>query len=120
MARIMIVDDSATMRHSLKTMLEGAGHTIAAEASDGIAALQEYRTHQPDIVTMDVTMPKLNGIETVRDIIAEFPKANIIMISALNDRNAVVQARENGAKHYIIKPISMEKLLAVVNEVLAG
>jgi two-component system chemotaxis response regulator CheY len=83
-----------------------------------LQAIQEYRIHQPDLVTMDVTMPKLDGINTVRNIITEFPQAGIIMVSGFNDRNTVIEALKTGAKHYIIKPISKEKLLAVINEVL--
>lgn len=118
MARIIIVDDSAIMRQGLKIILEQAGHTVVAEAADGLQAIQEYRIHQPDLVTMDVTMPKLDGINTVRNIITEFPQAGIIMVSGFNDRNTVIEALKTGAKHYIIKPISKEKLLAVINEVL--
>lgn len=118
MARIMIVDDSAMMRCNLRMMLERAGHIVVAEAADGQQAFNEYKIHQPDLVTMDVTMPGIDGIETIKNIVAEFPNANIIVVTALNGRHIVFQALKNGAKHYVIKPISMEKLLAVVNEVL--
>ncbi|MDD4600631.1 Chemotaxis protein CheY [bioreactor metagenome] len=118
MARIMIVEDSRMMRQNLRIMLEKAGHTIVAEAGDGLQAFHEYSVHKPDLVTMDLTMPGISGIDTVQNIIAEFPNANIIVVSVLNGRASVIQAIANGARHYIIKPISSEKLLSVVNEVL--
>lgn len=118
MARIMIVDDAAIMRRNIQLMLERAGHTVVAEAGNGAQAFHEYQVHKPDLVTMDITMPGINGVETVKNIVAEFPDALIIIISALSSKHLVLQAIKNGAKHYIIKPISAEKLLVVVNDVL--
>lgn len=118
MARVLIVDDSSMMRRNLKMMLERAGHSIIAEASDGLQAFQEYKMHQPDLVTMDITMPGINGVDTIKNIMAEFPDAVIVVVSALNTKHLVLEALKNGAKYYIIKPINMEKLLAVINEVL--
>lgn len=118
MARVLIVDDSSIMRRNLKIMLERAGHSIVAEASDGLQAFHEYKMYRPDLVTMDITMPGINGIDTIKNIIAEFPDAVIIVVSALNAKHLVLEALKNGAKYYIIKPINMKKLLAVVNEVL--
>jgi CheY-like chemotaxis protein len=118
MANILIVDDSVIMRRNLKSMLVQAGHTIVAEASDGLEAYREYGKHLPDLVTMDITMPVMNGIDAVKKIIATYPDANIIMISALDQRNMIFEAIQNGAKHYILKPITVEKILETVNGVL--
>lgn len=118
MAKILIVDDSIIMRRNLKVILTQAGHTVVSEASNGKEAFIEYERHQPDLVTMDITMPIMNGIDSVKKIIACYPEASIIVISALDQRNMVFEALENGAMHYIIKPITAEKVLTVVDAVL--
>ena len=117
-ARILIVDDSTIMRRNIKTVLTEAGHSIIAEASNGKEAFMEYEKHMPDLVTMDITMPIMNGIEAVKKITCRFPQAKIVMISALDQRNMVFEALENGAKHYIIKPIAPDNVLAVLDTVL--
>ncbi|HZG56995.1 response regulator [Paenibacillus sp.] len=118
MATILIVDDSILMRRNLRMMLTEAGHEIVGEASNGIEAYKEYVKTMPDIVTMDITMPVMSGIDAVKKIIASYPEANIVMISALDQRSMVFDAIQNGAKHYILKPITAEKVLHTINEVL--
>jgi len=118
MARILIVDDSAIMRRNLKTIFIQAGHTVVGEAINGGQAHIMYRTHVPDLVTMDITMPNVNGIEAVKLIKKEFPDAKIIMVSALDQRSMVLEALKQGANHYIIKPITPETVIDVVNKVL--
>lgn len=118
MARVLIVDDSAIMRKNLKSVFIKAGHLVVGEAIDGGQAHLMYRNHLPDLVTMDITMPKVNGIEAVKMIRKDFPEANIVMVSALDQRSMVLDALKEGAKHYIIKPISPEKVIKVVNQVL--
>lgn len=118
MANILIVDDSMVMRRNLRAILTKAGHNILAEASNGNQGYLEYKKNMPDLVTMDITMPGMDGIAAVKKIIDEFPDAKIVMISALDQRSMVFEALENGAKHYIIKPITIEKVVNVVNEVL--
>ncbi len=118
MANIMIVDDSAIMRRNLKTILLAAGHTVVAEAVHGGQAHLLYRQYQPDLVTMDITMPNVNGIEAVKLIMKDFPDARIVMVSALNQRNMVFEALNLGAKHYILKPINAETVISVINKVL--
>lgn len=118
MATILIVDDSILMRRNLKMMLTEAGHQVVAEASNGIEAYKEYAKHMPDLVTMDITMPVMSGIDAVKKIIATYPAANIIMISALDQKSMVFEAIQNGAKHYILKPITMDKILETIDDVL--
>jgi DNA-binding NarL/FixJ family response regulator len=118
MATVLIVDDSILMRRNLKILLTEAGHEVVAEAANGIEAYKEYTKWTPDIVTMDITMPVMSGIDAVKKIIASYPDANIIMISALDQRSMVFEAIQNGAKHYILKPITSEKVLGTINEVL--
>ena len=119
MAKILIVDDSAAMRRNLKVIFRREGHAIVDEASNGLEACQKYEQHLPDLVTMDITMPIMGGIEAVKNIIKSHPDANIVMVSALNQKNMVFTALECGAKHYVIKPIQQNKVMEVVNEVLA-
>lgn len=118
LARVLVVDDSSIMRRNLSTILSRAGHTIVAEAGDGELGVKEYEKHKPDLVTMDITMPVLDGIGAVKKIIAFDPEALIIMISALDQKFMVLTAIQNGARHYIIKPFSSEKVIEIVNEVL--
>jgi len=118
MSTILVVDDSAIMRRNLVTILTQAGHTVVAEAINGGQAHLFYRTHLPDLVTMDITMPGLNGIEAVKLIMKDYPDAKIVMVSALSQKNMVFEAIELGAKHYLIKPIIAETVISVVNKVL--
>lgn len=118
MATILIVDDSSIARRNLATILTDAGHTIVAEALNGEIAYIEYERYLPDLVTMDITMPTLDGIGAVRKIMNDFPDANIIMVSALDQKNMILLAIQSGAKHYIIKPFTADKVIKVVSEVL--
>src|ERR1700719_2470121 len=91
-ARIVIVDDAKFMRLTLTNILKKAGHDIAGEAVDGEAAVMMYRQLKPDLVTMDVTMPEMSGLEAVKKIKGEFPDAKIIMCSAMGQQKMVVEA----------------------------
>lgn len=115
MSKILIVDDSTIARRNLKTVLQKAGHTIVAEAENGMQAFREYTTHMPDVVTMDITMPVMDGVASVRQITGEFPDAKIIVISAIDQKPMIMKALEAGAKHYILKPFLPEKLIAAIS-----
>ena len=117
MANILIVDDSMVMRKNLKTVLKQGGHNIVGEANNGRQAVEKYIELQPDIVTMDISMPLMNGVEAVERIIKQYPEAQIIMVSAVNQRKMVFDAITKGAKHYIVKPINSNELLSIVDEV---
>lgn len=118
MGRILIVDDSIVMRNNLSYMLTAGGHEIIGQAINGKNAVELYDELKPDLVTMDISMPIMTGVEAVKHIINKNPKAKIVMISALNQKQMVFDALNYGAKHYIIKPIDSNKLLRIVNEVL--
>lgn len=118
MKRILIVDDSSVMRKNLRLILSREGYDVVAEASNGEEARRAYHTYLPDLVTMDITMPVMNGIDAVKAITKEDPDARIIVISAFDQRTMLFEAMENGARHYIIKPITAEKLLQAVRQVL--
>lgn len=118
MANILIVDDSLIMRRNLSSILKEAGHTIVGEASNGQQAYLLYRRFRPDIVTMDITMPNVDGIDALKHIVTEDPSAKVVMISALDQKSKVYTALRNGAKHYIIKPLTAEKIISVIDSVL--
>lgn len=118
MARIMIVDDALMMRKTLRRILEKAGHEIVGEAVNGDQAIANYAKCRPDLVTMDLTMPGLGGIEAIKHIVAADPAASIIVVSALGQKHIIFDALQNGAKNYVLKPIAEDKLLSVVNLVL--
>jgi two-component system, chemotaxis family, chemotaxis protein CheY len=118
MARIMIVDDSMMMRTTLRRILEKSGHEVVGEAVNGQQAIDDYPKYQPDLVTMDITMPGLSGIEAMKCILEFDPTANIIVASALGQKHIIFEALENGAKNYVLKPITEDKLLPIINLVL--
>jgi len=118
LASILIVDDSLIMRRNLRTILERNGHVVVAEATNGEDAIRLFELHHPDLVTMDITMPIMNGIEAVKRITTKYTKAIIIVISAFDQRSMLFEAMENGAKQYIIKPITEAKLLQAVKSTL--
>ncbi len=118
MARILIVDDSLMMRKILRKILVNAGHEVVSEAVNGEQALVSYPQCQPELVTMDITMPGLSGIETIKRILQFDQAAKIIVVSALGQKHIVFDALKSGAKNFIVKPLSEEKILPVINMVL--
>lgn len=118
MARILIVDDSIIMRRNLTSILKEVGHTIVGEAGNGTQAYLQYRMHKPDIVTMDITMPNMDGLDALKQILEDDPAAKVIMISALDQKSKVYTALRSGAMHYIIKPLTAEKITSVIDSVL--
>lgn len=118
MARVMIVDDSFVARRAQAKILTELGHTVVGTAADGTQAFAEYSRLQPDVVTMDLTMPGMSGGDAMTKILASFPEARIIVISASEERDVVFDALERGARHYIIKPVTAEKVAATVASVL--
>ncbi|MDH3999434.1 MAG: response regulator [Desulfuromonadales bacterium] len=112
--RVMIVDDALFMRNMLKDIFERAGYEIAAEAENGEEALRLYRELKPDLVTMDIVMPKMSGIEALRGITREEPNACVVMVSALGQDALVLEAVEAGARDFIVKPFKEEKVLEIV------
>lgn len=120
MARILIVDDSGIIRRNLSTILIDMGHEIVGEAINGLQAFSEYASCRADLITMDVTMPVVDGIEATKNIMSRFPEAKIIMISTLNQKDLVYTALKHGAKHYIIKPFTSDTVRGVVETVLGS
>lgn len=115
MPTVLIVDDAMFMRVTIGNMLKDWGFEVVGEASNGKQAVAKFRELQPDLVTMDLTMPVMTGLEAVKVIMPEFPDAKIIMITALGKQNLVVDAIEHGASDFITKPFVKEKLKAVID-----
>lgn len=112
----MVVDDAAIMRTTIKAILSQNGFEIVAEASNGVEAIDMYRQHKPDAVTMDLVMPKLDGVNAVKEIMKEHPDAKIIMCSSMGQQNLVVEAIRAGAKGFVTKPFEPEKLVESVRK----
>ena len=116
MKRVLVVDDAAFMRLSLKTILERNGYEVIGEAVNGNDAIEKFKILKPDIVTMDITMPDLDGIQALNEIIKFDPKANIIMLSAMGQEPKIREAVILGAKGFIIKPFKEEYLLKAISK----
>ena len=112
--RILLVDDAIVIRLMLTRILTSAGYKIAGEAGDGQEAVEKYKELKPDLVTMDITMPNMSGIDAVRAIKAYDPEARIIICSAIGQKSMILEAIKAGARNYIIKPFEREKVLAIV------
>ncbi len=118
MAKIMIVDDSKFMRGIIRAALEEGGHTVIAEAENGNDAVEFYKQHKPDVVTMDVTMWGKDGVEALEDITKFDADAKIIMVSALNETTMKGTRSSVNAKAYLTKPFTKEQLLSAVNSLV--
>lgn len=118
MPTVLIVDDALFMRVAVGNMFKEWGFEVVAEASNGREAVELYKEHQPDLVTMDITMPVMSGLEAVKEIIPQFPDANIIMVTALGQQRIIVEAIEEGAKDFITKPFEPNQLKMVVDNIL--
>lgn len=111
MKNIMLVDDTRFMRNVLKDILMPEGYQIVSEASSGEEALAHYQKHKPDIVTLDITMPGMNGIQTLKALLAIDPQVKVCMISAMGQHEFIKEAFQLGAKDFIIKPFQADEIL---------
>ncbi len=118
MSRVLIVDDAAFMRMMLKDILNKNGLEVVGEAVNGADAIEKYRELQPDVVTMDITMPEMDGITSVKEIIAIYPQAKIIMCSAMGQQPMVLEAIQSGAKDFIVKPFQADRVIDSITKVL--
>ena len=115
--RFLIVDDSAGMRETLSQIVVELGHEVVGTAADGIDAITKYRTLQPDVITLDIIMPKMGGIESLRLIKKLDPKAVVLMVSARTDQTAVADCVKAGASHYLLKPFERDDVADVLGKV---
>jgi two-component system chemotaxis response regulator CheY len=110
----IIVDDAAVMRLRLKEILESR-YKITGEASNGEEALSCYDKNKPDFVTLDITMPKMNGFQVIESILGKYPDAKIVIVSAVGQKQMVFKALNMGAKDFIIKPFETERVLQAID-----
>ena len=119
-ARILVVDDAQFMRHLLKKLLTEAGFEIAGEAADGEEAVAKYEELRPDLVTMDVVMPALDGLGALARIRDLDPDAKVIMVSAVDQRESLLEAVRSGATDYVVKPFDAKRVAAAVHRALGS
>lgn len=117
--KVLVVDDAGFMRMMIKDILSKNGYQVVGEAENGQKAVKKYQELQPDIVTMDITMPELDGIGAVKEIKKIDPNARILMCSAMGQKDMVIDAIQAGAKDFIVKPFKPERVLEAVTKALA-
>jgi two-component system chemotaxis response regulator CheY len=115
---ILIADDAEFMRAMLRQIIEDMEWTIAGEACDGKEAIAQYRQFRPDLVLLDITMPNLDGTEALEAILAEDPQAQVVMITALGQKDQVLKAIKAGARDFIIKPFDHDRVADTLTRIL--
>ena len=116
--RILIADDAAFMRMMVKDMLIKSGYEVVGEAENGVAAVKLYQELMPDAVTMDITMPEMDGIAAVKEIKKIDPNAVIIMCTAMGQQMMVMEAIKAGAKDFVVKPFQQERVSQALQKAL--
>jgi two-component system, chemotaxis family, chemotaxis protein CheY len=117
--KVLIVDDAAFMRMAIKQILVKAGFELVGEAENGAVGVAKYKECQPDIVTLDITMPEMDGIQALKAIRNINPNAKVIMVSAMGQEPMVKEAILNGAKSFIVKPFKEDHVISVLNKIAA-
>ena len=117
-ARVLIADDASFMRQMIREIIEPEGFEVVGEASDGVEAMEQYTQLHPDLVTMDIVMPKRSGIDAVKGIVEQSPGACIVMCSALGQETLVREALQAGAKDFIVKPFKPENVIRILENAL--
>lgn len=117
--KILVVDDANLARAMLRKILEDNGYQEVLEAANGLEAIDLYQEHHPDLVTMDITMPEMDGITAIKKIMEIDANANIIVCSALGQKEVVMEAISAGAKHFLIKPFEPDTVLKIIKALLS-
>ena len=118
MARVLVADDASFMRQMIREIVEAEGHEVVGEASDGDEVVEEFKRLQPDVVTMDIVMPRRSGIDAVKGIVDLDPGAKVVMCSALGQETLVQEAMQAGALDFIVKPFKPDAVIATIQKVL--
>ncbi|HWR40633.1 MAG TPA: response regulator [Patescibacteria group bacterium] len=116
MASVLIVDDAAFMRMSLKMMLEKNGYQVVGEAVNGVEGIRMFNELRPDIVTMDITMPEMTGLEALKGIMAIDKKAKVMMVSAMGQETMVKEAVVAGARGFVVKPFTEDVVVKALRQ----
>ncbi|HOU32937.1 MAG TPA: response regulator [Synergistaceae bacterium] len=119
MPRVLIVDDAAFMRMMLKDILTKNGYEVAGEAENGKVAVSMYQELKPDVTTMDITMPEMDGISAVKEIKKANPGAKIVMVSAMGQQAMVIEAIQAGAADFIVKPFQPDRVLEALGKAIS-
>jgi len=114
--RVLVVDDAAFMRMMVKDILSKNGYEVVGEAENGLKAVEKYQELKPDLTTMDITMPEMDGISAVKAIKKIDPSAKVIMCSAMGQQSMVVEAIQAGARDFIVKPFQPDRVLEAVRK----
>jgi two-component system chemotaxis response regulator CheY len=115
--KVLVVDDSGFMRNALKEILEKLGYQVVGMAENGVEALARYRDLKPDIVTLDIVMPQMGGLQGLKLIKSFDPRAVVVMVSSMDDRESVTECAKAGATHYMLKPFDQSKVAEVMKRV---
>lgn len=116
MKKVLIIDDAQFMRLAIKNILVKHNFEVVAEAENGRVGLNKYKELRPDLVTMDITMPEMTGIEALKEIMAYDPEAKVVMVSAMGQEHMVMEAIQNGAKSFIVKPFREDHVIQTLNK----
>ncbi len=115
-SRVLVADDARFMRQLIREIIEPEGFEVVGEAADGRAVVEEFSRLQPDVVTMDIVMPKRSGIDAAKEILALDPSARIVMVSALGQEALVMEALQAGAADYVVKPFKPDAVIATLRK----
>lgn len=116
--RILIVDDACFMRRSLASILAERGWEVIGEAANGLEALEKYEALHPDVVTMDVTMPRMDGLTALRSLLGKHPSARVVMCSSLGQLDVISEAARRGARDFLIKPYRKQRVLGAISKAM--
>ncbi|HEY3424490.1 MAG TPA: response regulator [Negativicutes bacterium] len=116
--KVLIVDDAAFMRMMIKDILSKNGYEVVGEAENGLKAVEKFQELHPDLTTMDITMPEMDGITAVKEIRKMDPGAKVIMCSAMGQQSMVIEAIQSGARDFIVKPFQPDRVLEAVRKVV--
>ncbi|MCS7461885.1 response regulator [Paenibacillus doosanensis] len=116
--RILIVDDAAFMRMMIRDILTKNGYEVVGEANDGAQAIEKFKEVRPDLITMDITMPEMDGIAALKEIKKIDPNAKVIMCSAMGQQAMVIDAIQAGAKDFIVKPFQADRVIEAIKKTL--
>ena len=116
--RVLVADDAAFMRQMIREILEAEGLEVVGEAVDGVEAIEQFAKLHPDLVTMDIVMPRRSGIDAVKGILELDPRARVVMCSALGQETLVMEALQAGARDFIVKPFKPDSVIATLKKVI--
>ncbi|MBM7557094.1 response regulator [Halanaerobacter jeridensis] len=118
MADFLVIDDSLMMRKNIKSILESLGQKVVGELETGAGVVDKYEECQPDIISLDLVMPQVDGLEALKKIKNEYPQSKVIIITCLGEKSKILEALNLGADYYIVKPIEIKELVEALNNIL--